>query len=189
MTNRTIAAFDFDGTITKRDTLVPFLRRYGLWNFVQPSIETIRSRRQRGWRDTLKENILRQLFLGFPADRLEKDGQDYAASLPNLYRQEVVKYIQNHRDKGHELVLVTASLGCYVRPVAESLGFDHVIAVELASMSGRLTGEISGFNVRGAEKARRLRQLIGLEKVDLWAYGNSSGDKEMLEMAQYSRKV
>ncbi|MDG1845340.1 MAG: HAD-IB family hydrolase [Acidimicrobiales bacterium] len=189
MTNRTIAAFDFDGTITKRDTLVPFLRRYGLWNFVQPSVETLKNRRQRGWRDTLKENILRQLFLGFPVDRLEKAGQDYATSLPDLYRQDIVKCIEDHRDKGHELVLVTASLGCYVRPAAASLGFDHVIAVELASISGRLTGEIAGLNVRGAEKARRLRRLIGLERVDLWAYGNSSGDKEMLEMAQYPRKV
>jgi HAD superfamily hydrolase (TIGR01490 family) len=189
MINRTVAAFDFDGTITKRDTLVPFLRQYGLWNFVQPAVDTLRSRRQRGWRDTLKANTLRQLFLGFPVERLEKDGQDYAASLPNLYRQEIVKYVQNHRDKGHDLVLVTASLGCYARPAAQSLGFDHVIAVELASMSGRLTGEISGSNVRGAEKARRLRQLIGLEKVDLWAYGNSSGDNEMLEMAQYPQRV
>ena len=68
-------------------------------------------------------------------------------------------------------------------------GFDHVIAVELASESGLLSGEISGNNIRGPEKARRLRQWIGPTDVEIWAYGNSSGDKEMLSMADHSRWV
>ena len=189
MTKRVVAAFDFDGTITRRDTLVPFLRQYGSWKLTRTTLETLLRVRRKGLRDSLKESILRELFRGFPTDELEKDGGDYAANLPRLYRQEIVERIGAHRSKGHELVLVTASLGCYARPAAQALGFDHTIAVELASKSGRLTGEMTGLNIRGPEKARLLRSYLGYAEVDLWAYGNSSGDKEMLQMANHAKKI
>ena len=97
--------------------------------------------------------------------------------------------ISYHRNAGHELILITASLGCYARPAAEELGFDHVIAVELTSHAGRLTGEMSSRNVRGSEKARRLREWLGSSEAEIWAYGNSSGDKEMLLMADHEKWI
>ncbi len=189
MTKRIVAAFDFDGTITRRDTLTPFLKKYGSTKLAKVALETLLRVRHQGLRDDLKENILRELFSGFPTEQFEMDGKKYAATLPNLYRREIVERINDHNRKGHALILVTASLGCYARPAAEALGFHHTIAVELTSHSGRLTGEMTGLNVRGPEKARLLRDHLGYEEIDLWAYGNSSGDKEMLQMANHATKI
>ena len=106
-------------------------------------------------------------------------------SLDRRLRPEMVDQITWHRESGHELVLVSASLGAYLRPFARDHGFDHVIAVELeVGESGHLTGAMAGPNVRGPEKAVRLRSwLDGEEPELLWAYGNSSGDRELLELA------
>ena len=158
MTLRRIAAFDFDGTITRHDTLFPFLRKYGAANLIQAAFLTFMARKPQGWRESLKANTLRKIFAGKQLQNFEDDGKSYASTLPSLYRDDVLSMISYHRDAGHEWILITASLGCYARPAAEELGFDHVIAVELTSHAGRVTGEMSNRNVRGSEKARRLRE-------------------------------
>lgn len=90
-----------------------------------------------------------------------------------------------HRAEGHELVIVSASLRTYLDPFAAAHGFDHVIAVELeADDEGVLTGQLARPNVRGPQKAVRLTEWMGDDPAELlWAYGNSSGDAELLAMA------
>ena len=183
MRERVVAAFDFDGTITRRDTFLPFLRRYGVGKLTKASCKTLVDLKNGDIRNRLKENALSELFGGYPTKQLEIEGRAYASTIPNLYRREILKRIEFHKHQNHLLVLVTGSLGCYARPAGEALGFDHIIAVEMTSSLGCLTGKMEGVNVRGPEKARRLRMFLGIEDVELWAYGNSSGDKEMLEMA------
>ena len=189
MRERVVAAFDFDGTITRRDTLLPFLRQYGTVNLIQAAFLTFMARKPHGWRESLKANTLRKIFAGKQLQNFEDDGKTYASTLPSLYRSDALSKVAYHRNAGHELVLITASLGCYARPAAEKLGFDHVIAVELTSHAGRLTGEMSGRNVRRSEKARRLREWLGSSDAEIWAYGNSRGDNELLEMADHPLMV
>ena len=81
--------------------------------------------------------------------------------------------------------MVTASLASYTRPIGSLLGFDHVIGVELEEKGEILTGEIEGNNVRGAEKARLFKEWLGEEQAEIWGYGNSRGDREMLAMADH----
>jgi phosphatidylglycerophosphatase C len=117
---------------------------------------------------------------------LETLGRDYAVGLHHLLRPEMAARVRWHRAEGHRLVIVSASLAVYLRPLADTLGFDHVIAVELESdPSGRLTGELLGPNVRGPEKARRLRAWMPENSVLRWAYGDSSGDDELLAIADH----
>ena len=189
MRERVVAAFDFDGTITRRDTLLPFLRQYGLGKLSKATCKTLLGLRNGDIRNALKKNTLTELFGGYPTAQLEIEGETYASTIPNLYRREILKRIEFHRHQGHQLVLVTGSLGCYARPAGEALGFDHIIAVEMMSSQGYLTGEMDGVNVRGPEKARRLKRFLKNESVGLWAYGNSSGDREMLEMADHAEMV
>ena len=136
-------------------------------------------------RDASKDALLRALMAGREAAWLEREGARYAASLDRRLRPEMVDQITWHRESGHELVLVSASLGAYLRPFARDHGFDHVIAVELeVGESGHLTGAMAGPNVRGPEKAVRLRSWLDGDQPELlWAYGNSSGDRELLELA------
>ena len=166
MSRRGVAAFDFDGTITKRDTLVPFLWRAGGparnatgWASLIPLVTERDSNRRRA---RAKTQMVRRTLGGKPHTEAVTIARDYAATLPNGFRPESLARIEWHRGEGHELILVTASLRMYVEPAAAALGFDHVIAVDLATDAGlRITGELAHPNVRGSEKARRLREYLG----------------------------
>ena len=74
--------------------------------------------------------------------------------------------------------------------VCPGLGPDHVISCSLETdPAGLVTGRLLGGNVRGPEKANRLRAWLGGDSVELWAYGDSSGDDELLAMADHPTRV
>jgi phosphatidylglycerophosphatase C len=191
---RRIAAFDFDGTITSRDTLLPFLARTcGRRTFSRALRRAGRAAAATRLglgaaphhRDASKEVLLKDLLAGRSADWLAEVGHDYAeAVLPGQVRPEMLDQIRWHRDHGHELVLVSASLHAYLGPFGRAHGFAEAIAVTLeVDPAGMLTGALDRPNVRGPEKARRLREwLDGDTPAYLWGYGNSSGDRELLAM-------
>ncbi len=191
MTDRVVAAFDFDGTVTRRDTLVPFLARSLGRGVLEATLR--RGRRiafgDGHWRDRAKVHAVAPAASGMQVDRLEEAGRVYAERLPALYRPDVVERIGWHRERGDELVMVTASLGVYARPAGLALGFDRVIAVELASAEGVYTGELAGPNVRGAEKRRLLLEHLAGSPATIWAYGDSAGDDEMLGLADHPHRV
>ena len=128
--------------------------------------------------------MFRRLLTGVPADELTP-GPRLRRRLPAQFRPEMVERIRWHQEEGHEVVIVSASLRAYLDPVVEHLGLDGVCAVELeVGDDGRLTGRMIGPNCRGAEKVRRLTDWLGGESPGrLWAYGNSSGDRELLAAA------
>ena len=188
-----VAAFDFDGTLAERDTLLPFLahargrRRLALALAAQ-------ARTYRRDQDAAKADMLRRLLAGDDPERLAALGRDYAVGLHHLLRPEMAERVRWHRSEGHRLVIVSASLGYYLRPLADVLAFDHVIGVEMElGDDGRCTGAMLGqVNVRGPEKARRLtawldEQGLAREHCEVWAYGDSSGDDELLAMADHAR--
>jgi len=195
---RHIAAFDFDGTLTHGDTVLPFLvqacgRRRVARAIAQVAPGAGRARIGRPapggvtthHRDLTKELLLRHLFAGDDPRRVTAEGEAFAETLPDRLRAQMVDQVAWHRGQGHELVIVSASLLAYLQPFADEHGFDHVIAVGLeVGDDGRLTGALTGPNVRGPEKAVRLGHWLGgAEVAELWAYGNSRGDAELLEMA------
>lgn len=185
-----LAAFDFDGTLAHRDTLVPFLRaRSGLPRLVAATaLCGLRTRE----RDTLKVAIIGRLFRGMPADELDAAGRDYVSTLVPLLRPEMVERVRWHQSEGHAVVIVSASLGAYLRPLAEHLGLDAALAVELVTgADGLLTGGVVGeLNTRGPQKVARLTTWADTRfgpaaPFELWAYGDSAGDEEMLALADH----
>ncbi len=185
-----VAAFDFDGTLSVRDTLVPFLRRArGTPRVLAAAAWALPQVRDR---DAYKLALIGHLFRGVPADRLAAEGEAYVPSLEAVLRPELLDRLRWHQAEGHAAVLVSASLGAYLRPLAVRLGLDAVLAVELVvDADGRLTGEVvGGLNTRGPEKVSRLRAWVDQRHgpgadVELWAYGESSGDEELLARADH----
>lgn len=185
-----VAAFDFDGTLTRRDTLLPFLRRAcGTWRVARAA--AVAARRSRD-RDAFKVAVIGRLFRGWPAERLDALGRAHVARLLGALRPELQERLHWHRRQGHAVVIVSASLGAYLRPLAEHLELDDALAVELVSdTGGTLTGElVGGLNTRGPEKVARLRAWVDARfgpgaDVELWAYGDSSGDDELLAAADH----
>ena len=185
MHKRKVAVFDFDGTITKRDTFIPFLLSYGPGKIIRSAFKTAWHRKKGNFRNIVKANALKEIFAGYPNQRFLNDGLAYADSLHSKFRKSTLDHIANHKAQGHILVMVTASLASYTRPIGSLLGFDHVIGVELEAEAEFLTGKIKGNNVRGSEKARLLKEWLGEEPAEIWGYGNSRGDREMLAMADH----
>jgi len=187
-----VAAFDFDGTLARKDTFMPFLMTAcGRSRLALAAAACVGRTRSRD-RDELKVALVGRLFRGWPRSRLDELGRAYAAKLPALLRPELVDQVTWHRDQGHAVVIVSASLAVYLRPLASELGIDDVLAVEMvADESGQLTGAVvGGANTRGPLKAQRLRAWLDARygvgtPVELWAYGDSAGDEELLAAADH----
>jgi len=185
-----VAAFDFDGTLARRDTLVPFLRHAcGIPRVVAATARAALRARDR---DTLKVGAIGHLFRGRTAADVDALGRAYVPRLVELVRPEMVERVRWHRAEGHAVVIVSASLGVYLRPLADRLRLDAALAVELVmGADGVLTGAVVGdLNTRGPEKVARLRvwtaQRFGADvPFELWAYGDSAGDEELLALADH----
>ena len=193
-----VAAFDFDGTLIDGDSFGPFLvrvagRRAFRQALLTGGIDMARSFRT-GGRDGAKASLLARLFRGYPIEELRVHGEEYAASLRARIRTSMTDRMGWHRDQAHQLVMVSASLAVYLEPLGRELAFDGVLATNLeVDGNGRLTGALQGANVRRAEKATRLsgwlHASIGDRPCELWAYGDSVGDRELLAMADHPMRV
>lgn len=188
-----VAAFDFDGTLTRRDTLLPFLlHTLGAAAVARHALAL--SPTLAGYalgligNGVAKERVLVRCLAGMRMDELQQEGERFAALiLPGLLRQEALHRLDWHKQQGHRCVVISASLDFYVQPWAIKAGFDDVIATHLETREdGRITGKLSGANCYGIEKVRRLEALLGArEGYSLYAYGDSRGDKELLSSADY----
>jgi phosphatidylglycerophosphatase C len=193
---RLLAAFDLDGTLTHRDTLLPFLHRaFGRGRtyraLLASSLPLARAAAFGGaHRDRAKAAVLQGVLAGTPVDGLTEAAESFADHVvAERLRPEVRERVDWHRSEGHELVLVSASPELYVTPIGRRLGFDTVLATRLEVVDGRLTGRLLGENCRGPEKVMRLREWRGEGLALAYAYGDSTGDREMLDLAVTAVRV
>lgn len=190
-----VAAFDLDGTLTTRDCVVPFLRSLVgtstlVRGFLRRPVHALNGL-ARGDRHALKTMSLSGLA-GRDVDEVDAAGERFAREvIPGWLRSDTVARLKQHLLADHRVVIVSASLAPYVRPLARELGAETAICCELESEAGRLTGRLVGPNCRGPEKLLRLREWLGdsFESTELWAYGDSSGDVEMLAAATHPTRL
>ena len=184
-----VALFDLDGTLTWRDTLLPFMAGYvarhppralGLWRLPPALLRYAVGGRDHG---LLKSNVIR-LTMGGESRRLIEDyAQTFVASLmpKRMFRPAALAVLEEHRRAGDHLVLLSASPDLYVPKIGALLGFERTLCTEVAWRPGPggecLDGALVTPNRRGAEKCRCLswlrEQYAGLPVV---AYGNSASD-------------
>lgn len=194
-----VAAFDFDETLTRRDTVVPFLRRLagdrGLALGLLARSHRMAPAAMRRNRDALRAMATDQVFRGRLIADVDVHARDYGDQIFAVgLRPDTAARLAWHRDAGHRTVIVSASYEAYVQVVGEHLGVDAVLATRLEVESGRCTGRLLGANCRGPEKLRRLQgwldeQGLMLDEVSLWAYGDSAGDRELLAVADHPHWV
>lgn len=188
---RPVAAFDFDGTLTRRDTLLPFLVRVAgrravgrvLAARAVPLGLALAGRSERGLQ---KEQVLGRLLADRRLSDLEEAAEDFAeAAMATRLRQDVVARLHAHLVAGDPVVVVTASPELVITPIARRLGPVPVLGTRLeVDDHGRLTGRLLGANVCGVEKLSRLTDWLADNGSTMrWAYGNSSGDRELLAAA------
>jgi phosphatidylglycerophosphatase C len=187
-----VAAFDVDHTVTSRDCVVPFMRRVaGRLPFVaRLGLAAARnvSALARRDRDHLKAAIAHAVFAGRSAAEVEQLGEAFAAELvEDGLRPDTMARMRWHHEQGHDVLFVSASFAAYLQPLARRLGvITGVLCTELVvGPDGRYTGELLGGNCRGQAKVHRLHAWLaehrgGRTAVDVWAYGDSPGDVELL---------
>lgn len=188
---RHIAAFDFDGTLTKRDTFIDIIRHtYGLWALIcgvgRLSPWLLRWKLGRISNSEAKRRLFAHFFSGMSEQGFDDACIRYFRSAwPGIIRPGAQETVKKHLDSGDTVVIVSASPANWVRPFAEALGISMVIATGIsADSSGRIADHFATPNCHGQEKARRLTEMFGDKATyHLTAYGDSSGDREMLALA------
>lgn len=186
-----VAAFDFDGTVTYRDTLLSFLLHHSgaiktaggltaLLPYLAKDLLFGAGRQQ------MKEHILSHFFQGSCFEKLRESGEKFAERV--VVRPSAVRRLEWHKNRGHRCILISASIDLYLEPWRRKMGFDDLLCSKVeVDARGKMTGRLKGSNCRGAEKVRRLQKLLALERshYTLYAYGDSAGDRELLAFADY----
>ncbi|HEX8988132.1 MAG TPA: decaprenyl-phosphate phosphoribosyltransferase [Rhodocyclaceae bacterium] len=184
----TLAIFDFDGTLTRGDTLFAFLRSVsGLagfgWRLLRAMPALLGFLLRVVPNERAKEALLRAFIRGMPEDELAAKAYVFAAArLPDMIRPAALRQLAWHRAAGHRCVLLSASPAIYIEPWARANGFNDILATRLAvDAGGRLTGNLDGGNCQGAHKVTRLEGHFGdLARFEIYGYGDSAGDRAFL---------
>jgi len=187
-----IAVFDFDGTLSQRDSLLPFLQlAVGRWQFwwglllMSPILLGYALKLIPNWQ--AKEILLNHFLAGWTEERLNQIAQNFVQEeIPKLLRPEALQRLHWHQEQGHQTILVSASLEVYLLPWAKSMNFDQVTGSQLEVQDGYFTGHLLGRNCYGQEKVERLRALLGdFNNYCIYAYGDSRGDFELLNAVNH----
>ncbi len=187
---RDLALFDFDGTLTTRETFPDFMR-YAVARprlivggvLLAPVVFGYR----RGWvaGNPTRASIVQVGLRGVDAARLRAQGEAFAREvLPGVLRPEAMARLAWHRDRGDRIVVVSGGLDVYLAPWCAAQGVDLLCSV-LAERDGRITG-YAGAQCVGEEKVRRVRALCDPQAyAAIHAYGDTHEDQAMLAMAHH----
>ena len=184
-----LALFDFDGTITRRDTFMGFtLYAVGRKGFslgmllLSPVLMAGILKIIPIWK--IKEIFLTYHFKGWEKAEFDRVAAAYAGNMiPRILRPQALDWIEWHRAQGDEMVVVSASLDSWLKGWCQSYGL-ALVCSKLEVEGGRITGRFQSRDCIGYEKVRRIREEYDLEQYEtIFAYGDSSGDREMLKIA------
>lgn len=187
--DQAIVAFDFDGTLTVSDSFTRLLRwRSGAGGWfsglarMAPDLAAYVGHRDRG---RLKAASVREFLKGVPRFQLEADAEAFAGQVwPGFIRYDALACWNDWGKRGAYRVIVTASPETTVAPFARRLQADAMLGTPLLfDGDDRVAGAFAGPNCRGEEKVRRLRAAFGEDMQLAAAYGDTTGDTEMLAMA------
>jgi phosphatidylglycerophosphatase C len=187
-----LAVFDLDGTVTRRDTLLPYVTGYldrhvWRWPTLLAVVPTV-ARFAMGKADhgELKASLIRWTLGGCSrSDIADWTKKFVRALLEDGLFADARRTISAHRDAGDRLVLMSASTDLYVPVIGRSLGFHEVICTGVRWDGDRLLGDLTTPNRRGPEKARCFKELQQRHpELATVAYGNAKSDLDHLQLAK-----
>lgn len=186
---KTLALFDFDGTISREDSLMLFLeymvgKKRMQSGFVRLSHILILYRIGLVGGSYAKERIFKYFFSGMPAKYFNDRAEKFAHStLSRNVKRSALDRINWHLRKQHKVVVVSASIENYLKPWAKSMGLD-LISTKLEVRDEKVTGNYKGKNCKGKEKSKRIKEELELGHFEkIYAYGDTKDDEPMLNLA------
>ncbi|MBL8264633.1 MAG: HAD family hydrolase [Xanthomonadaceae bacterium] len=187
-----LALFDFDGTITTRETMPDFVRmavpraRLRLWGtLLAPWVFGYKAGLVSG--SNIREKIARAGFRGMPVADYRAAGERFARDvLPTVLRPEAMARLAWHKARGDTVVVVSGGFDVYLSHWCSAQGVE-LICSKLEVVDGVLTGRFDGAQCVLAEKARRVRERYVLRSYStVHAYGDTAEDAELLALADES---
>ncbi|HTL07050.1 MAG TPA: HAD-IB family hydrolase [Chitinophagaceae bacterium] len=187
-----IAFFDFDGTITTKDSFLEIIKyckgsaRFYM-GFILNAPFIIAWKAGLISNQAAKERMMQYFFGRMTQERFnEMSNQFSATALPSLVRPKALLEIKKLLAAGTEVVIVSASAENWLQHWCQTNGV-QLLGTKLAVKEGRITGKIENRNCHGQEKVARIRQAYDLSAYDeILGYGDTKGDKPMLELATFS---
>lgn len=186
--------FDFDGTLTCRDTLFDFLlSSFGRLRVVlallcmSPRLVLMKLHILDNGKT--KERLLSHFFKGWKEQNFESLGQQYARRTNAVVRPKAFDRVRQLLSEGKQVVVVSASIDAWVKPVCAEISRETdfeitVLGTKMEAKDGILTGRFATPNCYGGEKVNRLKTILkDRNNYKIVAYGDSRGDKEMFEYA------
>ena len=185
-------AFDFDGTLTTRDTLIAFIRyacgtpRFLLGFLLHAPLLVLMKLRLYS-NGKAKQRLFAWFFRGMPIETFDALCQSFASTHRHLLRPETVRLLQQALSEGSEVLVVSASIDNWVQPFFPAV---TVLGTQIEVIDGRLSGRFLTPNCYGQEKVRRILALHpDRSAYRLTAYGDSRGDRELLAFADEAHLV
>ena len=189
---RRIAFFDFDGTITTKDTLLEIIKyQKGTSRFYLGMILNLPYILM--WKMGIipnyiaKQKVVSFFFRNMPVDEFQRHCDTFATEiLPGLFRPKALQEIKKLQEAGAEVVIVSASPGNWSDIWRKQIGMTS-LATKLQVNNNKLTGRFDGKNCYGKEKVTRIKDAYDLSTYDeIYCYGDSGGDKHMLAIGTIS---
>jgi HAD superfamily hydrolase (TIGR01490 family) len=184
-----LALFDFDGTITTDDSLIKFIRfvvgdAKTMWGMILlfPMLITYKLKLIPNYK--AKQYMLSYFFKGMSKEKFMKVANEYSLKhIDTILRPKAMEKIAWHKEQGHKIVIVSASIECWLKPWCDKNNLD-LIATKLQIKNSIVTDRFLTKNCYGIEKVNRVQEQYNLDDYDhIYAYGDSRGDKELLELA------
>ena len=187
-----VFAFDFDGTLTTRDTLIAFIRyacgtpRF-LFGFLLHAPLLVLMKLRLYSNGKAKQRVFSWFFKGMTIETFDALCQDFARTHRHLLRPDTVRILEQALTERAEVLIVSASVDNWVQPFFPSV---TILGTQVEVIDGRLTGRFLTPNCYGQEKVRRILALHpDRSAYHLTAYGDSRGDRELLAFADDAHMV
>lgn len=185
-----LALFDFDGTISNKDSMVEFFKfthgNWGIFKGLIANIGTLLKYKQGSIPNWQAKEIILDYFYGKqPKETLEAKGKTFGKTIiPKILRPQALERLKWHQDQGHRLIIVSASAGIWIRGWLEDQNLEYLCTEVAYDQHGLFNGKLASKNCYGAEKVNRIKSHLNLEEFSkVYAYGDSGGDTEMLAIA------
>ena len=187
---KNIAVFDFDGTITRKDTLLEFIKfskgkREFYFGFLlfSPLLVAMKLKLCPNWK--IKQLLFSYFYKDVSIEQFNEWGNKFSLEIDKMVRPKATEMIRSHKGNGDKIVIISASIENWVKPWAKKTGIETILATKIETgKNGLITGNFLTKNCYGQEKVNRLSETFSnRNEYKIIAYGDSSGDRELIDFA------
>ena len=190
--NKNLALFDFDGTITREDTFLELIkfskgttRFYFGMAVLSPVLFLYKINVLANWR--AKEITFSYFFKHENVEAFKQMCHRFSTlRLPHLIRPSALEKIKEHIINNDHVVIVSASSSWWISGWSNAYNI-QLITTQWEVSNNKITGKINGYNCYGPVKRDLIKATLDIKSyAHIYAYGDTSGDREMLALTPES---